>query len=71
MNGINGIIVDGAVYDAKIGFDPAQCERCDLSDICSTYFSAPEDTYPCKLFSPCNKIYFEFSQELTDKINEK
>lgn len=51
---MNGIIIDGKVYEAEIGFDPNQCTHCDLSEICDAYFDDPEDTYPCKLFSPCN-----------------
>ena len=73
MNGLDmhGIIIDGKVYEVEIGFHPSQCDHCDLSDICYKYFSDPEDVYPCKLFSPCNKIYFKLSQSLTDKLNGK
>lgn len=48
---MNGIIIDGKIYEAEIGFDPNQCTHCDLSKICDEYFSDPEDTYPCKLLS--------------------
>lgn len=65
---MNGIILDDKVYEEEISFDPGQCDRCDLSAICDKYFSDPEDTYPCKLFAPCNKIYFRYSQCLTDKL---
>ena len=68
---MNGIIIDGDIYKAEIGFDPRQCDHCDLSKICEKYFGAPEDTYPCKLFSPCNKVYFKLSPESTDKPNSK
>lgn len=67
---MNGIIVDGNIYKAEIGFDPSQCDRCDLSEICDKYFGDPEDTYPCKLFSSCTKVYFKLSPELTDKLNK-
>ena len=62
---MNGIIIDGKVYEAKIGFDPNQCTRCDLSTICDDYFG--DTCYPCKMFSPCSKVYFSFSQSLIDK----
>lgn len=66
---MNGIIIDGNVYEAEIGLDLCQCNHCDLSKTCDNYFGDPEDTFPCKLFSPCNKIYFKFSQSLTHKLN--
>lgn len=69
MNGLNGIIIDGKVYESMIGFDPSQCNHCDLSDICDKYFDDPKEDYPCKLFS-CTKVYFRHSQSLTDKLNK-
>lgn len=68
---MNGIIIDNEIYVAEVGFDHTQCDRCDLADICDKYFNNPEDTYPCKLFAPCNKVYFRYSQPLTDKLNKE
>lgn len=61
MNGLNGIILDGKVYEAV---DEGTCPECafdkevkkcrPLCDICESWNCA-----------------FRFSQGLTDKINEK
>ena len=66
---MNGIIIDGKIYEVKIGFDPNQCTRCDLSTICNDYF---EPCYPCMMVSPgSSRVYFSFSQSLTDKLTDK
>ena len=68
---MNGIIIDGKVYESEIGFDRAHCLYCDLLSLCQKYYSNPKDVKPCELFSPGNKIYFRYSQPLTDKLNDK
>lgn len=68
---MNGIIIDGKVYEAEIGFDPNQCTHCDLSEICDKYFDDTMESYPCRMFAPCNKTYFRYSQTLTDKLNRE
>ena len=64
MNGINGIILDGKVYEATEGKEYS-CMTCDLID--------DESDCVCRDFcfnqGRCN--VFRFSQSLTDKINEK
>ena len=68
---INGIIIEGKVYEAEIGFDHSQCDQCDLSEICDDYFGDPDDKYPCSLFAPTNRVYFRYSKSLTKKLNKK
>lgn len=68
---INGIIIDGKIYKAEIVFDNNQCEHCDLKDICDSYFCGPGDEYPCSLFAPANRVYFRYSQSLTEKLNKQ
>ena len=64
MNGINGIIVDGAVYE----LDPnhISCAECDLNGECFTR----------SLETACLEIkdgdgIFKLSQTLTNKLREK
>lgn len=68
---INGIIIEGKVYEAEIGFDHSQCDHCDLSEICDDYFGGLDDIYPCTLFAPTNRVYLHHSQSLTDKLNNQ
>ncbi|MDE7402775.1 MAG: hypothetical protein K2M87_05125 [Muribaculaceae bacterium] len=74
MNGLNGIIISGKIYEAvwttERSFD---CHQCHLNEICYDHAhdfcndfvkvvddpKQREDSFP----------YFRFSQELTDKIN--
>ncbi|MDE7180078.1 MAG: hypothetical protein K2N88_02635 [Muribaculaceae bacterium] len=66
MNGLNGIIVDGKVYEA-VDRGAFSCKGCDLYKRCHTnvrYASA------CIAFG-YDRYIFRFSQSLTDKINEK
>ena len=64
MNGLNGIIINGKVFEAVKDKEDS-CLNCDLID----------DTREC----PCRDFCFQqgwcnifrFSQTLTDKLNEK
>lgn len=58
---INGIIIDGKVYEPIYETDDCGCEDCALKD------------FICNLEDYCivNSCHFRFSQELTDKINER
>lgn len=68
MNGINGIIVDGAVYEVA-EYGKRQCNECDLKRKCMERLI---DEHPyCNSFSGRRRKILRYSQELTDKINEK
>lgn len=59
MNGLNGIIIDGKVYEAVQTFD---CGLCAFDN----------DVKTCRFFCDiCNRwnCAFRYSRELTDKIN--
>lgn len=63
MNGINGIIVDGAVYEANPEDSLGTCTGCDLK---------PADNIGCPYAETCIDwgSVFRFSQSLTDKLND-
>ena len=61
MNGLNGIIKDGAVYEIEKG---------ECNPTCAFYHDAKECEYWRK-YCDLHDCYFRFSQSLTDKINEK
>ena len=65
MNGLNGIIHDGKVYEVVIKEKGNPCIDCELQTKCD------EDN----LLSMCHffdsRAHFRFSQSLTDKINGK
>ena len=67
MNGLNGIIVDGNVYEAIEWNEINPCENCDLWEQCSECSYNVEPI--CSEF--IDDSIFRFSQSLTDKINEK
>lgn len=67
MNGINGIIYCGKVYKAVKCNAPCECKGCDLKDECGFTLSAKSVCFD--ILEP--GYHFRFSQELTDKINEK
>lgn len=62
MNGLNGIIIDGAVYELSVNTNPEECERCALNK--DNRCNAPH-------WLDCNCIVLHFSPELTDKLNNK
>lgn len=67
MEEINGIIIEGKVYEA-VPKGSYHCSDCDLREQCD-----------CELDEAClnlgfhldTNIVFRYSQPLTDKINEK
>lgn len=61
MNGLNGIIVSGKVYEAVKG---SECDECDCDNDARACLKC---NHICQLW----ECVFRFSQELTDKINEK
>lgn len=64
MNGINGIIIDGKFYVIESAETP--CIDCDLKQECSHGMLVGRI---CSVIDDGER--FRFSQELTDKINEK
>ena len=64
MNGINGIIIDGKVYEV-VGKDNANpCDGCSLTDDCGIYGIIDF----CMFHG--NSTHFRYSQSLTDKLNK-
>ena len=61
MNGINGIILDGRVYELFVNTDPKVCGGCELGNNGRCY--APH-------WIDCNNVLFRFSPTLTDKLNK-
>ena len=63
MNGLNGIIISGKVYEAVEEEAFSSCKGCAFRSRKSS----------CKYSNLCmdNDTIFHFSQSLTDKINEK
>lgn len=66
MNGLNGIIIRGKVYET-VGKGQHNCSDCALYDHCKAKGC---NTVACDVFGYGNYI-FRFSQELTDKLNSK
>ena len=64
MNGINGIIVDGNVYEAVETGNAITCSKCNLKMTCENH----ELWEPCKILFGYD-THLRFSQELTDKLN--
>lgn len=60
---MNGVIINGAVYEAHQEDEPGLCRGCDLRI----------DGVDCHCTDLCIdwECIFRFSQELTDKLNEK
>lgn len=63
MSGLNGIILEGRIYEGVRCDNPNPCMECDLGEMCDTYNF--EDF--CNDYSQGG--CFRFSQELTDKLN--
>ena len=61
MNGLNGIIHDGKVYEEVDGMCNEECDMWCHQEVCNTFAGYCES----------NNCHFRFSQFLTDKINEK
>ena len=69
---MNGIIIDGKVYEAMPTVCYSVCAACDLSEVC--------DAHAHDICNDCSKIFdtyiddpcwhFRFSQSLTDKISK-
>ena len=71
MDGLNGIILNGKVYetidtDLKTPF----CNFCDIKEFCDKQYW-DYNVYICHGLSEDDPIYFRFSQTLTDKLNGK
>lgn len=63
---INGIIIDGKVYQA-VDKGSRHCFDCDLYDKCNVLFADV-----CNMFSAGEKAkLFRHSQQLTDKLNNQ
>lgn len=69
---MNGIIIDGKVYEAVSSTKHSYCSACDMNEVCKAHAydfcndcSKIFDTY---IDDPC--WHFRFSQELTDKIKK-
>ena len=61
---MNGIIIDGKVYEAVEKENGNPCLDCALSDMCGII--AIDDL--CITLG--KRIYFRYSQSLTDKLNK-
>lgn len=69
---MNGIIIDGKVYEAVPTVGYSVCAACDLSEVC--------DARAHDICNDCSKIFdtyiddpcwhFRFSQSLTNKISK-
>lgn len=66
MNGLNGIKVDGKVYEVA-EYGRRECNECELKKKCMER-SIDENPY-CASFSGRRRKILRFSQTLTDKIN--
>ena len=67
MNGLNGIIIDGKVYEAVLD-DTDSCDECTFVD---NKIGCCRKSY-CVSFIPSygkSPYIFRFSQTLTDKLN--
>ena len=62
MNGLNGIIIDGKVYEAVEEKEELSCDGCDLTNLLFDKFES------CPLLDTCSVHHciFRFSQSLTD-----
>lgn len=58
---MNGIIINGKVYELSVNTDPDVCERCALSN--GNSCEAPH-------WLNCNCITLKFSKPLTAKLNK-
>lgn len=68
MNGLNGIIVDGKIYEVA-EWGKRECNECSLHKACQ---KRPIDENPyCASFSGRRRRILRFSQSLTNKINGK
>lgn len=70
---LNGLIIDGKVYQSNTS-NPL-CEECDLRELCTGEFGA-RVVWNINLCAALganvdNDFNFRFSQELTDKLQEK
>lgn len=68
---MNGIIIDGNVYEAVEDKKPWLCDRCDLRSRCKDI----DTDYDVDIETICVQIFGEetrlsFSQKLTDKLNK-
>ena len=64
MNGLNGIIIDGKVYEvADSGTIAFECKDCAIREKCD-----PGVLSLCFDVLPINH-HFRFSQSMTDKLN--
>ena len=64
MNGLNGIIVDGKVYEIVKSYN---CSDCGLLEKCTKDAETFEAI--CYILSNKSRSIFRFSQNLTDKLN--
>lgn len=62
MNGLNGIIIDGKVYELSVDTYPDACECCALAN---------GDRCDAPHWLNCNNIVLSHSQSLTNKLKEK
>ena len=62
---MNGIIIDGKIYEASEITDVMSCDGCDLYDL--------KEIEGCIYFEMClfHQCRFRYSQSLTDKLNGK
>lgn len=70
MEKINGIIIDGKVYEA-VPKGSYHCSDCDLYKQCKRYSHVLTDACTNLMFVFEENIIFRYSQPLTDKINER
>lgn len=66
MNGLNGIIISGKVYESVLTGNEITCSKCELKSKCDNI----ESWDVCGVVFG-NDSHFRYSQELTDKLNEK
>ena len=61
---MNGIIIDGKVYEAKPEYNAGSCMNCDLKTA---------DKFGCPCADMCIdwESIFRYSQSLTDKLNKR
>ena len=65
---MNGIIIDGAVYEVA-EWGKRECNECSLHKACQ---KRPIDENPyCASFSGRRRKVLRYSQSLTDKLNDK
>lgn len=68
---MNGIIIDGKVYEAGPSGGYSNCDGCDLTEVCDAHAhdicNDCSTIFDTSIDDPC--WHFRFSQELTDKIN--